>query len=41
MTQSNATALGILSGEIEDLRTKQTSKLADKMMPWSVGIVPL
>jgi hypothetical protein len=38
---SIATALGILSGEIEDLRTKQTSKLADEMMPWSVGIVPL
>ena len=38
---SLATALGILGGELEDMRTEQTRYLADKMMPWSVGVVPL
>jgi len=31
-----ATALGILGGEIVDLRTSETKELADVMMPWSV-----
>jgi hypothetical protein len=39
--QGLVTALGVLSGEIHDLRTEETRKIADKMMPWSVGIVPL
>ena len=34
------TALGILGGEIEDLRTTQSQLLADEMMPWSRGVVP-
>jgi len=29
------TALGVLSGEIADLRTNETCRLADEMMPWS------
>lgn len=37
--QMLATALGILGGEIEDLRTEETHRLADEMMPWSVGVV--
>ncbi len=32
---SIATALGVLSGELEDLRTDETRALADEMMPWS------
>jgi hypothetical protein len=28
-------ALGVLSGEIEDLRTDETCRLADEMVPWS------
>ncbi|PZV25649.1 MAG: hypothetical protein DCF12_13850 [Snowella sp.] len=36
--QTLATSLGVLSGEIKDLRTVESSKLADLMMPWSVGI---
>ncbi|EFK95348.1 protein containing Capsule synthesis protein, CapA domain [sediment metagenome] len=31
-----ATALGILAGEIPDMRNKETRQLADEMMPWSV-----
>ena len=31
-----ATALGVLSGELDDLRTDETRRLADEMMPWSV-----
>ena len=34
-----ATALGVLSGELKDLRTDQTRRLADEMMPWSAGVV--
>lgn len=37
--QGLATALGVLSGEIHDLRTEEIRKIADKMMPWSVGII--
>lgn len=33
---SIATALGVLSGELEDMRTDETRALADEMMPWSV-----
>jgi hypothetical protein len=35
-----ATALGVLCGEIPDLRTDETRALADRRMPWSVGVVP-
>ncbi len=35
-----STALGILSGTIEDERTQETKQLADQMMPWSYGVVP-
>jgi hypothetical protein len=38
--QMMVTALGFLGGEIEDVRTKSSHKLADEMMPWSVGLVP-
>ena len=31
-----ATALGVSSGELEDMRTDDTRRLADGMMPWSV-----
>ena len=37
--QMLATALGILAGEIEDLRTEETRQLADEMMPWSRGVI--
>jgi hypothetical protein len=37
--ESISTALGLLSGEIEDLRTKETHLLADEMMPWSIGVI--
>ena len=30
-----ATALGVLGGELEDMRTAETEALADEMMPWS------
>lgn len=33
---SIATALGVLSCELDDLRTDETRALADEMMPWSV-----
>lgn len=29
------TALGVLCGELEDLRTEETHEIVDKMMPWS------
>ncbi len=32
-----ATALGVLSGEITDLRTPETRALTDRWMPWSVS----
>ncbi len=32
-----ATALGVLGGEIQDLRTEETRQMADELMPWSVG----
>ena len=35
-----AMALGVLSGEIDDLRTHETRQLADEMMPWSRGVIP-
>ncbi len=38
---SLATSLGILSGELDDLRTDETRRLADEMMSWSIGVVPL
>jgi len=38
--QGLATALGMLSGEIKDLRTEESHNLADGMMPWSVGVIP-
>lgn len=34
--QMLSTALGVLSGEIPDLRTPETQQLADRMMPWSI-----
>jgi len=34
------TALGLLSGEIEDLRTQVTRELVDKMIPRSCGVIP-
>lgn len=33
-----STALGVLSGEIDDLRTEETRLMVDEMMPWSVGV---
>ena len=30
-----STALGVLGGELDDLRTKETGALADQMLPWS------
>ncbi len=38
--QMLSTALGILSGEIKDLRSEAARRLADEMMPWSLGVVP-
>lgn len=32
------TALGVLSGELEDLRSGETQQLADELLPWSRGI---
>ena len=34
-----ATALGVLAGEIKDLRTEETRRLADEMMSWSRGVI--
>jgi len=31
-----STTLGVLSGELDDLRTDETRRLADEMMPWSI-----
>ena len=36
--QMMATALGVLGGELEDLRTEETRRMADEMMPWSVEV---
>ena len=36
--QMLATALGILACEIKDVRTEETRRLADEMMPWSVDV---
>jgi hypothetical protein len=36
--QMLATALGVLSGEVDDLRSDETRQLADEMMPWSTRI---
>lgn len=33
--ESIATALGVLSGELEDMRTARAKVLVDEMMPWS------
>lgn len=38
--QMLATALGVLGGELKDLRSEETRQLADEMMPWSRGVVP-
>lgn len=38
--QMLATALGVLAGEIKDLRTEKTRRLADEMMPSSRGVIP-
>ena len=35
-----ATALGVLSGELDDMRTSETHQLSDEMMPWSIGLDP-
>lgn len=35
---SIATALGVLSGELEDMRTDETRALADEMMSWSMDV---
>ncbi|MDD4018783.1 MAG: CapA family protein [Kiritimatiellae bacterium] len=35
--QMLATALGVLCGEIRDLRTNESHLLADEMLPWSCG----
>lgn len=35
---SIATALGVLSGELDDMRTDETRALADEMMPWSCDL---
>lgn len=32
------TALGVLAGEIKDLRTEETRRLADEMMPWPMDV---
>ena len=32
--QMLATALGVLSGEIKDLRTEETRHMVDEMLPW-------
>jgi hypothetical protein len=35
-----STALGLLGGELDDMRNHETRRFADEMMPWSVGVVP-
>ena len=37
--QMLATALGVLGGEIRDLRTGETGRLVDEMMPWPVHAI--
>jgi poly-gamma-glutamate synthesis protein (capsule biosynthesis protein) len=39
--QMLVTALGILAGEIKDMRTEETRTLADEMMPWSRKVIPV
>jgi hypothetical protein len=34
-----STALGVMSGELEDYRTNETTHLVDEMMPWSKEIL--
>jgi len=34
-----STALGVMCGELDDLRTDETQRLADEMMPWSVSSI--
>lgn len=38
--QMLTTALGILACEIKDMRTEETRRLADEMMPWSQRAIP-
>jgi poly-gamma-glutamate synthesis protein (capsule biosynthesis protein) len=33
------TALGVLGGEIKDMRSDETRRIADEMLPWSRGVV--
>lgn len=33
------TALGVISGELEDMRTKEICEIVDKMMPWSSRMI--
>gem|GEM_PF-5055964 len=37
--QMLATALGVLNGELPDLRTEEIRYLVDTMMPWSQGYI--
>ena len=37
---SITTALGLLSGELQDIRTLESKEIVDKMMPWSAGCIP-
>jgi len=39
--QMLATALGIVAGEIKEKRTDESRRLADEMMPWSRGVIPV
>jgi hypothetical protein len=38
--QMLSTSLGILAGEIKDLRNQESHQLADELMPWSRKVVP-
>jgi poly-gamma-glutamate synthesis protein (capsule biosynthesis protein) len=38
-SEAISAALGLLSGELEDLRNHETRLLADEMMPWSRGVI--
>jgi hypothetical protein len=35
-----STALGVMCGELDDLRNDETRQLADELMPWSVASIP-
>ncbi len=37
--QMLTTALGVLSGEITDLRNNETRRIADEMLPWSCEVI--